>query len=80
VFRHYRKTVFCRYKLPIFVSIRGGVTHFFQSLGNTTHFQNVLEETLFMTTARQVSVVGALVAALIVSIITCCIINFSTDQ
>jgi len=31
----------------LFVGIRGSVTHFFQSLGNATHFQNELKETLY---------------------------------
>ena len=34
--------------IPIFVGIRGSVTHF-QSLGNTTRFQNELTETLLIS-------------------------------
>jgi len=37
---------FCRCKLPIFVGIRGSVTHFSELRGNTTHFRNELKETL----------------------------------
>ena len=37
-------------KLPIFVGIRGNVTHFSELGGNTTHFQNELKETSGTTT------------------------------
>jgi len=48
VFRDYWKLFCCRCKLPIFVGIRGRVTHFSELWGNTTHFQNELNETLLV--------------------------------